>query len=636
MLSHFKEKFRQLDSCPYEIYINFMLKFGEAYGYFTLSQILVIFLHEEFEVGDVESGMIYGFWGAAITFWGFTMSCFNDYLGVRRSLLFGFMVSMVSNLLIAVTTNKNFLYFILFGLLPIGNSIGIPMLTIGIKRYTTKKNRGFAYGLFYAVMNVAALVSGPVIDFFNVVICPSNSSCSSTYRRQEKVPNSKMKLWTGNRLVIWTIVFVYCMAWLITFFYLREIKVDEDADRDEEQSLEDEENGASPRKRYRSSRNGSSNTKVMVYSSLHVLPAGEEEEEEEGFQEEEEDEEKGLEMTSPLSPLRGSHSPQKNQKHPRTLPQEREEVIDFSPPHKKNNKMKMSDRFLIGGNRQPHRYRELDNNSTHSSGRGIGKDGGEEDEDDQEETEIVLNPLSSQKQNKRRTTRRKNNSNNNNNNNLSNPARDQEEELAIVNNNSNNSDGSPRKITSPYSYVFLVLRSMTFWRFCLLTLFLINLNTIFRHVDATLPTYLIRCFGANYPKGIIYSINPFMIIWLTPTVAAFTSHWPHFDMIKYGGYVSALSPFFVAFSTSTWAVILFMVTLSLGEAIWSPRLYDYTMSIAPEGREASFSALAALPLFAAKIPVGMMSGYLLHTYLPENDPHPDGRRLWLIIALLTL
>jgi len=77
--------------------------------------------------------------------------------------------------------------------------------------------------------------------------------------------------------------------------------------------------------------------------------------------------------------------------------------------------------------------------------------------------------------------------------------------------------------------------SATFWRYAVLTVFLINLRTIFRHLDATLPTYLIRCFGPNYPKGMIYSINPFMIIWLTPVVSALTSQYAHYDMIKYGG-----------------------------------------------------------------------------------------------------
>jgi len=80
-----------------------------------------------------------------------------------------------------------------------------------------------------------------------------------------------------------------------------------------------------------------------------------------------------------------------------------------------------------------------------------------------------------------------------------------------------------------------LVSSATFWRYAVLTLFLINLQTIFGHMDATLPTYLMRCFGPKYPKGMIYSINPFMIIWLTPIVSALTSQYAHYDMIKYGG-----------------------------------------------------------------------------------------------------
>ena len=118
-------------------------------------------------------------------------------------------------------------------------------------------------------------------------------------------------------------------------------------------------------------------------------------------------------------------------------------------------------------------------------------------------------------------------------------------------------------------------------------------------------------------------------------VAAICTRYESYDMIKFGGLITAVSPFFLAFSTSIWATVMMVVTLSVGEAFWSPRTYSYTMSIAPEGKEASFSALASAPLFAAKIPVGMLSGYLLSTYVPENG-HKDPKTLWLIIGLQTM
>jgi hypothetical protein len=80
-------------------------------------------------------------------------------------------------------------------------------------------------------------------------------------------------------------------------------------------------------------------------------------------------------------------------------------------------------------------------------------------------------------------------------------------------------------------------------------------------------------------------------------------------------------------------VLLLSVLLNLPPL---PPLPPLSPSTSSQGREASFSALATAPLFAAKIPVGLLSGYLISTYLPEHGQHPDGQTLWLIIGLLTM
>jgi MFS family permease len=82
-------------------------------------------------------------------------------------------------------------------------------------------------------------------------------------------------------------------------------------------------------------------------------------------------------------------------------------------------------------------------------------------------------------------------------------------------------------------------------------------------------------------------------------------------------------------------IFLYVVVLSLGEALWSPRLYEYTAAIAPKGQEASYMSLSYLPFFVAKFFVGMFSGLLLTRYCPETGPR-DSQTLWLIIALTTL
>ena len=103
--------------------------------------------------------------------------------------------------------------------------------------------------------------------------------------------------------------------------------------------------------------------------------------------------------------------------------------------------------------------------------------------------------------------------------------------------------------------------------------------------------------------------------------------------------MSALSVLFLAFSTSLWACVMFVITLSVGESLWSPRLYDYTTSVALEGREGTNMALSSAHLFLAKLPVWFMSGKLLQRYLPEHLGEGEVRHsktMWQIIALSTI
>lgn len=129
------------------------------------------------------------------------------------------------------------------------------------------------------------------------------------------------------------------------------------------------------------------------------------------------------------------------------------------------------------------------------------------------------------------------------------------------------------------------IRTPNFRRFLLVCLLTLNVRMVFRHLDGTLPKYMIREFGPDAPKGLVYSINPFLITILVPIITAATTSVEPLVMIHYGTYVSAMSVFFLAFSTSIWACVMFVITLSIGEALWSPRLYDFTMSVAQEGRE---------------------------------------------------
>jgi hypothetical protein len=152
--------FTSLQGSPPELFTAFVLKFLDSYSYFSFSIIFTLFLSNDFGLDDVTAGTLYGAWGALITIYGLLTGFVVDNLGVARSLRLGFALSLLARIGIFMTTSKTMLYIHLCGTLPLANCLGIPVLTTGIRRYTNDSNRGFAFGLFYVIMNVAALISG--------------------------------------------------------------------------------------------------------------------------------------------------------------------------------------------------------------------------------------------------------------------------------------------------------------------------------------------------------------------------------------------------------------------------------------------------------------------------------------------
>ncbi len=92
---------------------------------------MVVFLSDEFGFNDVDAGNAYGLWGLLSSIYGFPTGVIMDYLGVKQSLVVGAALSAAGRFLFAVSRSKWLLYVSLYGLMPVGMSLGIPVLTIG-------------------------------------------------------------------------------------------------------------------------------------------------------------------------------------------------------------------------------------------------------------------------------------------------------------------------------------------------------------------------------------------------------------------------------------------------------------------------------------------------------------------------
>lgn len=120
------------------------------------------------KVRNPQAGMYYGVLGSLTTVFGLLVGPMIDQFGCRSSLIVGAALSLLSRVGIAFTTSLWTLWICAFIIMPIGSSLMIPVMTLAIKGYTNTSNRGFAFGLFYSVMNVGALASGLMVDAFTL------------------------------------------------------------------------------------------------------------------------------------------------------------------------------------------------------------------------------------------------------------------------------------------------------------------------------------------------------------------------------------------------------------------------------------------------------------------------------------
>lgn len=171
-------------------------------------------------------------------------------------------------------------------------------------------------------------------------------------------------------------------------------------------------------------------------------------------------------------------------------------------------------------------------------------------------------------------------------------------------------------------------------RFIFFIFILLPVRTLFVHQWLTLPDYVTRAFppevGARYEW--VAGLNPMIILFGTPFVAAVTSRVHVVKMMALGTFVSAIATFLLVPGPNLTALLAYMILFSIGEAMWSSRFYEWIADAAPPERVGMYMGVALIPWFLAKATTGLYSGYMLERFIPANGPQSTGT-LWLIYGL---
>jgi MFS family permease len=206
-----------------------------------------------------------------------------------------------------------------------------------------------------------------------------------------------------------------------------------------------------------------------------------------------------------------------------------------------------------------------------------------------------------------------------------------------------------------------LLRQAGFHRLLIFLLFISFLKLIFMQMYYVYPKFGIRVLGEGAPVGQLWNINGYVVILLVPLIGVLTQRFSAYAMVVVGGVISAASVFVMALPTAWFQslagsgpgqwfghwylnlngsvhpyyvmIALFVILLSIGEAFYSPRVYEYAAAIAPKGQESSYGALSYVPFLLAKILVGTLSTALLVHYCPEHGERHPGM-MWLILGMV--
>jgi POT family proton-dependent oligopeptide transporter len=97
------------------------------------------------------------------------------------------------------------------------------------------------------------------------------------------------------------------------------------------------------------------------------------------------------------------------------------------------------------------------------------------------------------------------------------------------------------------------------------------------------------------------------------------------------GFALATACWFVMGSIPTLAgAVAGMVLFAVGEAIQSPRFYEYVSNLAPQDQVGTYMGFAFLPIAIGTFIAGWSSGYLVSHYVENGNPAPS--HMWYVVG----
>lgn len=178
-----------------------------------------------------------------------------------------------------------------------------------------------------------------------------------------------------------------------------------------------------------------------------------------------------------------------------------------------------------------------------------------------------------------------------------------------------------------------VWKESAFQKLVLFLVLTLGVRLVFTHQTMVMPKYYLRTLYNDFELGLANSLNPFIIVVGLILFIPIINKFDTVKLIVVGMLVSAVSLLFLAVPNSwilaipgvhnmnqayIYIIVAQIFVFAIGELIFSPRFVEYTASVAPKDKVASYMGLSALPMFIARPINGFVSGILIAGFSYEG------------------
>jgi MFS family permease len=177
-------------------------------------------------------------------------------------------------------------------------------------------------------------------------------------------------------------------------------------------------------------------------------------------------------------------------------------------------------------------------------------------------------------------------------------------------------------------------------RFLAFIFLLVPVQTLFAHNWLTLPQYCSRAFEGVVSENFEFFVNisPLLIFVFTPLVAALTIGRNTYSMMIWGTFIMAAPTFLLVLGPNIWTLFAYLLIMTVGEAIWSPRFLQWIAEVAPPNMTGIYMGLGQFPWFLTKVITSLYSGWFLMQYCPEGIPPAamNTEMMWFIHGMIAI